>query len=167
MYCREVAEWARQIIGDDVTSSEATTPVRIQFRTDQEWLQSIVDLGFRLEVSSYEELTDDLLQNYLSQKAEDSRDVVTLEELHKLVPDELRITMVDEDAGSRIESLFISYQCSLGRNGIQRITKENERVALTHVLFSIRPLSLHSRLQFSLSSSHHRLETDFRGIMAH
>lgn len=75
--------------------------------------------------------------------------------------------MTDKNARSRIEALFISYQSLLRRNGLQWLTKKNERVAVMHFLSTIRPLSLQSRLQSDLSLSYHRLETDFKGFMAH
>lgn len=166
-YVREVTERARQLTGPDFTSTELTTPVRLQFCVDQEWLESIIDLGLITGVDTFSALSDSTLREYLSLKAEESREVITMEKLDKLVQDELHINMADKDARSRMESLFVSYQSLLRRNGLKWLTQENQTVAVMHVLSAVRPVSLQIRLRSDLSLTHHRLENDFKGFMAH
>lgn len=128
---------------------------------------SIIDLVFLSRVSCYEELTNGLLRQYLFEKAEQPREVVTLKRFEKLVQNELQMNVEDRDARSRVKSLIFSCRYFLHRDGIQLLTNENERAAVMHVLSVIRSMSLQCRLQSDLSLSHDRLKTNFKGFMAH
>lgn len=140
-YAKEVEERARQLSRHTVVT-EPISPVHLKFCVDADWIESLLTLGFIADTSSYEDLTDELLRSYLEKKAEESKEVVTIDTLDKLVEDKLRIDMTDSDARSRIENLFVSYLTLLPRNGLSWIIKENEKVAVYHVLSSIRPETL-------------------------
>lgn len=166
-YTREVTERARQLTGQETITEEATTPVHLKYCVDGEWLESLLDLNLIEDVSTYEDLEDQVLRRYLETKAEEAKDVVTRDTLDKLVEEELRTDMKDKNARSRIETLFVSYRSLLRRHGVSWILKDNEKVAVSHVLSSIRPESLRVRLESDLALSHHDLRKDFKGFMAH
>ena len=75
--------------------------------------------------------------------------------------------MKDKNARSRMESLFVSYHKLLRRHGVSWIVKNNQKVAVGHVLSCIKPATLQSRLQSNLEFSHHSLKKDFKGFMKH
>lgn len=52
---------ARQLIGSEVISAEATTPVQLKYYVDPKWLESLVDLGVLLNVASYDDLDNKFL----------------------------------------------------------------------------------------------------------
>lgn len=85
----------------------------------------------------YKKLTDGLLRQFIFQKSEKSREVVTTEKSEKLVEDKLRINVTDKDVRTEPGSLFVSYQSLLNRNGLEWLTKENEEVAAIFVLSAI------------------------------
>lgn len=117
-YAKEIEERARQHMKDDSFSGEAVTPVHLKFCVDAEWIESLIELGFIDKISSYDDLTDNDLREYLEEKATESKEVLTLERLDKIAANNLRIDMTDINARSRIENLFISYQSLLRRNGL-------------------------------------------------
>lgn len=78
----------------------ATKPVCLQFCVDQKWLESTIDRGPRPGADTYAGLTNHILQNYLSSKAEESRQVIKMENLDKFVQDEHQINMADKAARS-------------------------------------------------------------------
>ena len=57
-YAREVNERARQVVGEDVISTEAAKPVQMKYCVNAEWLESLIDLDFIPNVSSYNSLSD-------------------------------------------------------------------------------------------------------------
>eukprot|EP00171_Calliarthron_tuberculosum_P004017 IDg4017t1 len=72
--------------------------VQVKFCVDAEWIESLIDLGILDNVTSYDELTDDQLQTYFDKKAEESKEVLSLEKLDDLVAKQLRINMSDSAA---------------------------------------------------------------------
>lgn len=140
-YAREVNKRARQLVADDFVSAEVVNPVRLKYCVDSEWLESLIELEFIPDVTSYDELQDSHIGSYLDGKAEESKEVMTISVLDKLVENELRIDMSDKDARSRIETLFMSYNSLLRRNGLAWLSKDNEKISIFHVLSRIRPES--------------------------
>lgn len=166
-YDREVKERAQQIVCEQVLSTDVAKPVQHKFCVDSEWLESVIELDYIKGVKSYDELTDANLCEYLESKAEPSKSVVTTDMLDKIFEDSLRMDMTDNDARSRIEDLFVTYKSLLRRHGVSWVAKENEKVAVYHVLSAIRPVSLRCRLESDLELSHYSLRKDFKGFMAH
>ena len=165
-YVTEVQERARQIV-DSSVSTEPVKPVNLKFCVDAEWLESTVALGFIEPIDTVEQLTDERFRAYLDSKAEESKEVVSLSKLDELVSQELRTDMRDANATSRIQNLFINYMTLLRRHGLSWIIKENQKVAVGHVLSAIRPTSLQSRLDSDLQFSHHDLRKNFQGFLKH
>lgn len=147
--------------------SAVVTPVQLKFCLDVVWIESLIDLGFIDDVSSYETLTDDQLWTYLDKKSEESKETVTLDTLDDIVSKKLRIKISDSDAESRIENLFVSYHSLLRRHGLSWIIKDNQKIAVYHVLSAIRPESLRSRLESNLDFSHHHLRKNFKSFINH
>lgn len=117
-YAKEIEERARQLVGEHEISTEAVTPVHLKYCVDYEWIESVLDLGFIDGVTSYNDLNDEKLRAYLTEKAKESTEVVTLDVLDKIVANQLQMNMEDNDARSRIENLFIAYRSLLRRNGL-------------------------------------------------
>lgn len=131
------------------------------------WLKSLTDIGFIPYVTSYDDLSNDEPRTYLTKKAEESMDVVTIDTLDKLVEDQFCINVTDKNAHFCIESLFVSYQLLLRRNGLSWLTKDNERISVYHVLSATHPASLRTRLESDLELSHYGLRKDIKIFMAH
>lgn len=85
--------------------------------------------------------------------------------LEKLVKDELHIYMTKKEAPSRTESLFVSYKLHLCRHGLAWLTKDNEKVAVYHVLSAIRPELLHTILKYNFHLLHYKLSKEFKGFI--
>lgn len=166
-YATEVTQRAKQLVGDNFVTSEVVTPVNLKFCVDAEWLESMIELDFIEDVDSYDGLSDGILRAYLEKKAETAKDVITMSVLDEIVRKDLRMNMHDANATSRIESVFVGYHQILRRNGLSWIVKDNQKVAVSHVLSAIRPLSLRTRLESDLELSHHELKKNFKGFMKH
>lgn len=166
-YVNKVTERAKQLVNTDVPSAEIVSPVCLKFCIDPEWLESLIALDFIPRVKSFESLSDNTLMSYLDGKAKESKVVVTLETLDKLVSKNLRTNMADTNAKSRIENLFVAYHSVLRRHGLSWILEDSPKIAVYHVLSGIRPQNLQNRLQSDLDFSHHELRKDFKTFMAH
>lgn len=93
-------------------------------------------------LDKYDALTDARLWTYLDNKAEKSKEVVSLDKLDRIVAMELKIYMADLGAKSRIENSFVSYHSLLLRHDISWVFKDNQKVTVYHVFLAIRPESL-------------------------
>lgn len=61
--------------------------------------------------------------------------------------------MIDKNACSRIETLFISYKTLLERHGLGWLSDDNGEISVYHVLSKIYLESLRSRLKSHLELS--------------
>lgn len=136
-YVNEVTKWAKQLINTDVSFAEIVSPISLKFCIDPEWLERLIALEFILGVKSVESLSDNTLRSYLDDKAKDSKVVVILENLYKLVNKKLRINMADTDAKSRTENLFVAYHSLLRRHGLSWTLEDNQKIAVYHILSAI------------------------------
>lgn len=165
-YANEVRSRAQQL-GSSSSSTEPVRPVDLKFCVDVEFLESSIALGFITDAPDYKSLTDEQVRNFLSKRAEESKEVVTLEKLDGIVSRELRTNMRNTNAAARMQDLFTNYHTILVRNGLKWIIKDNQKVAVYHVLSAIRPNSLKERLESDLAFSHHDLRKDFLGFLKH
>jgi len=166
-YCNEVTARARQLSTDQGVSTEAVRPVNIMFCVDPEFLESATVLGFIDGADTVEDLTDEMLRDYLDDQAQEAEETVSLATLGTIVDEELRMDMSDRSARSRMQGLFMSYHKLLRRHGLSWVLKANEKTAVYHVLSAIRPYSLKDRLTDDLDFAKHKLRKDFKGFMAH
>lgn len=97
-YACEVYEQAQQILEDWSICTEVFKPVQHKYCVNREWSESVIDLRFIPDFTSYASLSNDALRTYLEEKAVASKDVVTSESFDKLVETHLRIDMSDIDA---------------------------------------------------------------------
>lgn len=100
----------------------------------------------------------------MAKKTEKSKDVNTCNTLDKLIEDQLCIGLIDKDAHSRVESLFVSYQLLLHRNDLAWLTVDNDRIPIHHVFSAIRPVSLCTSLELDLELSHYNLRKNLKGF---
>lgn len=166
-YAKEVQERARQLVARNVVTNEVVTPVNLKFCVDSKWLESLIALNFIDKVSTYYDLSDSQLRSFLEKKAKESKEVVTLNMLDNIVKRELHTNMQDPNAKSRTENLFISYYSMLLQHGLSWLVKENQKVAVYHVLLAIPPVSLKSRLESDLDFAQQQLGKDFKASMKH
>lgn len=73
--------------------------------------------------------------------------------------------MQDSKAKSRIENVFITYHALLRRQGLSWIIKENQKVAVYHVLLAIHQTSFKTRFKSDLEFSKHNLRKNFKQFM--
>lgn len=69
-----------------------------------EWLESLIGLDLLDGVLAYEELTAAVRRYFHENKAEESKEVVTLDVFNSLVDKELRIDMADSNTHSPIDN---------------------------------------------------------------
>lgn len=115
-YANELTERAKQF-GESV--ERRTRPVELRFCIEIEYLESAIDLGFIREATSYNELTDEILRQYLAEKAEESNQAVKLEALDSIVRRTLRMDVNYRSAKYRMKSIFARYVTILRRNGLK------------------------------------------------
>lgn len=84
--------------------------VRLKYGVDGKWLESRIELKCISSFQSFNNLEDEALQVYLDDKAVDSKDLATIQTLEKLFEKHRCTHMTDEDASSRMKTLFISYK---------------------------------------------------------
>lgn len=94
-YVAELQERACQLVGQNAVSTEAVKPVSLKFCVDAEWLESTFALGFINNVTAVEDLTGSEQRGHLMCKARESKKVLSLENLDRIVSQELRTNMRD------------------------------------------------------------------------
>jgi hypothetical protein len=165
-YSTEVQERARQLTAQDTVTTEPIRPVNLMFCVDIDWLESTISRLIE-GISTYEELDDTVLRKYLGEKSEESKEAVNLDRLGEIVDQQLKVNMVDTDAGSRMQNLFVSYHTVVRRNSLAWLLTANQKVAFNHALSAVKPETLHTRLSSDLGFAHHNLKKDFKAFMAH
>lgn len=170
-YCRTVKSRAKQLNvnaeGSSTTTTETILLMELKYCVDAQYFTSCIDLGFITGVTSFEDMTDTQLRKYLDDKAEESKDALTLDGLEELVRKKLKMNMDNRNAKSRMQGLFASYHSLLSQNGVKWIIDENQKLTVTHVLSAVRPQSLRERLESNLSFSQHALKKDFKEFLKH
>jgi len=124
-YCNEITARARQITTDQAISTEAVRPVNIKFCVDPEFLEFATVLGFIDGADTVEDLTDEMLRDYLDEQAQESQETVSLTTLDTIVEEELHMDMSDRSARSRMQGLLISCHKLLRRHGLSWVLKTN------------------------------------------
>lgn len=82
-YARELNVRARQLVGEDVITTEATKSLQIKYCVNAEWLESLINLDFIFNVCSYDAINESQLEQYLTKNAEESKDLVNINSLAK------------------------------------------------------------------------------------
>lgn len=136
-YVREIWGRAEQFVPKHVVSTEPYSPVGLKFCIDGEMVMSLMSLGLFDFVNYYANLSDSELRTYLDNKAEKSKEFITLDVRDNLAKKELRMNISDSNAPSRVKNLFASYRSLLPRNGLKNLIDENQKLAVIHVLLAI------------------------------
>ena len=167
-YSTEIFSRAQQLtVNGFGVSSQICRPLGIKYCVNTSLLQSIINLGFIGDVTSYDDVTDDQVRDYLEEQCESSQEVVSLEAIEDLVNAELKMDMKDKSAISRMQRLFISYHMILERNGLAWIIQKQPKLAVYHVVAAIRPHYLRHRIESNLKLSHSHLKKDFKQFLKH
>lgn len=133
-------------LGKRKMGTEAARSVDIQFFVYIEVLTSSIALDLITSVTSYEDLTEDVLQAHLGKEPSESRATVALSSLGSILKGELKsIDMKTSDASARTSKLFIIYHSLLHRTDFPWLPEINEKVAMQHVLSAIQPAMLRTR----------------------
>lgn len=101
------------------------------FCVDVQYPASAIALGSLPDVTTYDELDDDRLRNYLEDGAVESRETTTIDDLDELVERELKMNMSDRNFKSRIEGLLVVYDSLLMTRASMgcRIHSKSRRIA--------------------------------------
>ena len=90
-----------------------------------------------------------------------------MESLDAIVSRDLRMNMSTRNARSRMESIFIAYHGIISIHDVSWVNKENQKLAISHVLDAIRPIALKDRLGSDLSFSHYDKRKEFQAFIKH
>lgn len=157
----------RQLVGQNAVWTKAAKPGSLKVYVDTEWLQSTVALGFIDNVTAIEDLMQSKLSTLLISKSEESREILSLENLDKRVSQELHMNMPDAHDTSRIQDDLVPYHFILRRSGLSWIIKNNQMIAVYHVLPAIHRTSLQPRVESNLEFYGHNLRKPFKGFIKH
>lgn len=83
---------------------------------DAEWLYSIIDLEFIPDVEIYKNLENAIIRINFDRKAEESKNMVTLETIDWPVKETFHADMKEKDAQSRLKTLITHFETLLQRN---------------------------------------------------
>lgn len=93
--------------------------------------------------------------------------MVTLDKVHKLVRNKLHTDMKNHNAISRMQDFLANYHMLLPRNGLKWLIKDNSKISAEHVLFAIKPYTLHDRLDVNFSFAKYELSKCFHDFLKH
>ena len=163
---RELASLSSQLTNGSITT-EAVQPVGLKYCADQEYLESLLALGFIPGAENYEDLQDAYLLSYLKTQVRAPKQPMTIDKLGRFVKADLKTNMRDEDSVSRTQNLFASHHALLRKHGVSRIMEDNPKIAVRHVTSALRPKTPRTRLESDLSFGYIHLKTDFKAFMQH
>lgn len=96
-YVPEVKRRAQQIARDIFPSMGAANPIKMRFCENSESLVSLINLAFILIVPTYLDLTDEIPRTYRFEKEAESKNVVTISMLDKVVKDNSAYVSVQKE----------------------------------------------------------------------
>lgn len=143
---RQSGYWSRHL-------SQAELPVALNYCFDHKCIDSLLLFDFIPNASSYNDLKDTDLLNYLEYQDASSKTTRKVENLERIVKKDLRTDMRDDYAVSCMRNLFVSYHELLCRQGFGWVTEGNQKIAVQHVTSAVKPEALRTRLQSDLSFS--------------
>lgn len=102
----EVNKRTKPIVQKEFESNDAISSVNSSFCVGPRWLESFIALGFIVNVNSVENLTDQTSWAYLDGKAEESKEIITVDALDDIICKTLRAIWLPPKASreSRIYS---------------------------------------------------------------
>lgn len=153
--------------GPSTLTTELLRPVVLTFFVSVEFLESSIALGFLPKVDHYYTLSDKDVLIFFNDRAKECKGIVTLEKLDEIISRYLRINIRNSNATACMQNLLASYHTIIARNGLKWIIKENQKVAVQHLLLAMQPLSLWDRPQSDLEHSHHALRKNFTCFQRH
>lgn len=104
VFLRKCNQYANQIIfrarqlGSDTASTKPAQPVDLKFCMDVEYLESFIALDFISDVTDYADLLEEQVREFLGDRSKESKKVVTLDKLNKVLKSELRTNMKNSNA---------------------------------------------------------------------
>ena len=125
-YVRELASHASQVTNGSITT-EADQPVTLKYCVDQQYVESLLALGFIPGVETYEDLQDADPRSYLETQARASKQAMTIDKLDRFVKADLRINMRDENSVSRTRNLFVSYHALLRTHNVSWVIQKTAK----------------------------------------
>lgn len=112
-------------------------PVDLKYCIEVDYLESTIELGFIPNAKSFKTITDAKISSFFEGLANESKKVATLAKRDKMVSDELRTDMKNNDATTRMQDLFSKYHDILRMNSLKWIIEDNQKMKVAHVLSAI------------------------------
>lgn len=171
-YCHKVICRAKQLqagadAADKRITMEASISMELKYCVEATHFSSCTALGFIIDATSFDSLTNAQLRSYLDKQAVKCKDTATLELLDKQVTKELVMHITNRNAKSRIQNLLMDYHSLLTKQGLKYIVSDNQKLAVSHVLYAICPVPLRTRLQSDLQFSNRDFKKDFNKFLSH
>lgn len=131
---------------------------------DIEFIKSSLALDLIPDATIHPNLTDGSLRDYQDKEASDSHTTLTMPKLDAIIKWELCMDMKTSDSSSRMKKFFIEYYSLLHLHGPSWIVKENDMVAIAHILGAVKPQKIEARLDSDWAFSHHKLKKGVQGF---
>lgn len=147
---RELASRASQAVSGASTTDDVQ-PVALKYCVEQEYLESLLDLGFIEGAKTYDDVSTTVLRTYLKSQAQFSKNKLNIAGLDQMVKSELRTDMKDEDAVSSVRNLFVNCHKFLRKPGVPWVIHDNPKLAVRPITTAIYPETLRMRLHSDLS----------------
>jgi hypothetical protein len=143
-------------------------PVSLAFSIDAMLLTSLVDLRrLGADIDTVDKVSDKAVQSWLDANCDVKKDGMSLTQVHALISKKLNINMAEKDTEQRIVMLFTDYSSLLRMNGLSWIVKDCPKIAIGHILETLKPKPLQTRVRGDLELGHTHLKKDFLKFMEH
>jgi hypothetical protein len=161
-YVREIEELNAQV------GVENGRPVSLAFSIDAMLLTSLVDLRrLGADIDTVDKVSDNAVQSWLDANCDVKKDGMSLAQVHALISKKLNINMAEKDTEQRTVMLFTDYSSLLRMNGLSWIIKDCPKIAIGHILETLKPKPLQTRVRGDLELGHTHLKKDFLKFMEH
>lgn len=129
----------------------------LKYCLDQEYLESIVALRFIPGATTYNELEESALCAYLEEESTPSKSTITVDQLDRIVNEELKITMRKDNSVSRIRNFFVTFHIFLRTHGASWVLYDNPKLDVRHITSAIQPEIFCTRIELELSFGYKHL----------
>lgn len=107
-----------------MATMKAVKHVELKFSIDPEYLESALDLVV-INCRSYDALKNDQVGSHFEGIATESKILITLHKFGEIITKELRMDRNDNNARTRIQTLFTNYNKFLSPHGVRWLINEN------------------------------------------
>ena len=154
-------------IQDANASGSALTPVPLKSSIDHDLLLSLIAFETFAGIQEFNDLTEDILEEWLRSKKEVKLESISLEELETAIKSVVKINVHESDAELRIRGSFSDYQTLLRHKKWKCLIDDKPKLSIRHICELLRPAVLKDRIVQDFELGIKNIEENWMPLFKH